>query len=297
MAPSDEQSDLSGKVAIVTGAGRGIGRAEALRLAAGGAAVVVNDFGGSLTGEGTDATPAEEVAAEIRVKGGSAVADNGDVRSWDVGQSLVSLALSSFGRLDILVNNAGNSRPRMIFNMTEDDWDIVTTVHLKGSFVTTRFAAEHWRSEAKRSGSPVDASVIFTTSGNGLIGTPGHVNYAAAKAGIAAMNTVVAAELAPYGVRVNAIAPLAFTRMTEELHGGPLFSDDRRDDLGPENVANVVAWLVSSRAAGITGQVVSFGGRHLSRFAGWHAASSVTSEDDTWTLDELDAARSTLFEE
>src|SRR5438477_9580269 len=177
---------LDGKVAIVTGAGRGIGRAEARRLAAEGASVVVNDFGGTLVGEGADSTPAAAVVEEIRAAGGSAIADAGDVTEWETGRRLVAVALDAFGRLDILLNNAGIARPRMSFNMSEDDWDLVTRIHLTGSFTATRFAAEHWHEEAQRGHSPVDAAVVFTTSVNGLHGAPGHVNYAAAKAGIAA---------------------------------------------------------------------------------------------------------------
>jgi NAD(P)-dependent dehydrogenase (short-subunit alcohol dehydrogenase family) len=285
---------LDGKVAIVTGGGRGIGRAEALRLAAEGAAVVVNDLGSSVVGSGADTAPAEDVASEIRALGGRAVADSGDVSSWEGGGGLVHKALEVFGRLDVLVNNAGNSRPRMVFNMSEEDWDVVITVHLKGSFVPTRFAAAYWRDECKRTSRACDAAVIFTTSGNGLHGTPGHVNYAAAKAGIAAMNTVLAAELAPYGVRVNAIAPLAFTRMTEELHGGTLFADDRREDLGADNVAAVVAWLASPRATGITGQVVSFAGQRLDAYGGWHPVAHATTSG-IWTFEDLDDARANLF--
>ena len=200
---------FEGKVAIVTGGGRGIGRAEAHRLAAEGARVVVNDFGGSLVGEGGDRLPAEVVVEEIRASGGDAIADTGDITEWDTGRRLVAAALDHFGRLDVLVNNAGIARPRMSFNMSEDDWDLVTRIHLTGAFTATRFAAEHWRDEAKRGATAVDAAVVFTTSINGLQGVPGHVNYAAAKAGVAAMTTVLAAELAPYGVRCNAIAPLA----------------------------------------------------------------------------------------
>jgi NAD(P)-dependent dehydrogenase (short-subunit alcohol dehydrogenase family) len=285
---------LDDRVAVVTGGGRGIGRSEALRLAGEGAAVIVNDVGASVIGQGHDTTPAEEVASEIRARGGRAAANTGDVSCWEDGRALVAQALSTFGRLDVLVNNAGNSRPRMIFNMSEEDWDVVTTVHLKGSFVPTRFAAVYWRNECKRTGQPVDAAVVFTTSVNGLRGTPGHVNYAAAKAGIAAMNTVLAAELAPYGVRVNAVAPLAFTRMTEELHGGPLFADDRRQDLGSDNVAEIVAWLASPHAAGITGQVVSFAGRRLEVYRGWHPATHVETAS-TWTFEALDAIGPMLF--
>ncbi len=287
-------ASLEGRVAIVTGGGRGIGRAEALRLAAEGAAVVVNDLGSSLVGEGADESPATEVVETIRAAGGRAVANVGDASSWEGGRRLVQQAVDDLGRLDILVNNAGIARPRMIFNMTEEDWDVVTTVHLKGSFVPTRFAAAHWRDELKRTGHPVDASVVFTTSVNGLNGVPGHINYVASKAGIAGMTTTLATELAPYGVRVNAIAPLAFTRMTEELHGGPLFGDERRVDLSPENVAEVAAWLASPHTAGITGQVVSFSGNRVAAYAGWRPVTEAEN-DSTWTFEALDQVKSKLF--
>ncbi len=285
---------LDGKVAIVTGGGRGIGRAEAHRLAAEGASVVVNDFGGSLVGEGADRTPAEVVVEEIRAEGGNAVADIGDVTEWETGRRLIALAMDRFGRLDILVNNAGIARPRMSFNMSEEDWDLVTKIHLTGSFTATRFAAEHWRDEAKRIDAPVDAAVVFTTSVNGLRGAPGHVNYAAAKAGIAAMTTVLAEELAPYGVRCNAIAPLAFTRMTEELHDTPMFAGDRREALAPEHIAEVVVWLASPRANGITGRVVGITGERLDVWEGWHPAARASIEG-SWTQERLDSVREELF--
>jgi NAD(P)-dependent dehydrogenase (short-subunit alcohol dehydrogenase family) len=285
---------LDGKVAIVTGAGRGIGRAEARRLAAEGASVVVNDFGGTLVGEGADPTPAAAVVEEIRAAGGSAVADVGDVTEWETGRRLVAVALDTFGRLDILVNNAGIARPRMSFNMSEDDWDLVTKINLTGSFTATRFAAEHWREEAQRAHLPVDAAVVFTTSVNGLHGAPGHVSYAAAKAGIAAMTTVLAAELAPYGVRCNAIAPLAKTRMTEELHESPLFTDHPQEALAPEHVAVLVTWLASPRAAGVTGRIVEVTGERLNLWEGWRPVAGA-SLDGEWTLDRLDRAREQLF--
>ena len=286
---------LEGKVAIVTGAGRSIGRAEALRLAAEGCAVVVNDVNASVAGERLAGLPAEEVAAEIRARGGRAVANGADVSSWAGGEAMVRQALEEFDRLDVLINNAGNSRPRMLFNMTEEDWDLVTTVHLKGSFVPTRWAAIHWRSECKRTGQPCDAAVVFTSSSNGLHATEGHINYNAAKAGIAAMCGVTALELAPYGVRSNCIAPLAFSRMTEELHGGPLFSEDRRVDLGPENVAEVVTWLCSPYTEGVTGQMLSFGGRRLSAMTGWQEVSAAESSGDAWSFDALNSAKDSLF--
>jgi NAD(P)-dependent dehydrogenase (short-subunit alcohol dehydrogenase family) len=285
---------LDGRVAIVTGGGRGIGRAEAHRLAAEGARVVVNDLGGSLIGEGGDRQTAEGVVEEIRAAGGHAVADTGDITEWETGRRLVGLALDRFGRLDVLVNNAGIARPRMSFNMSEDDWDLVTKIHLTGSFTATRFAAEHWRDEAKHGDGAVDAAVVFTTSVNGLRGVPGHVNYAAAKAGVAAMTTVLAAELAPYGVRCNAIAPLAYTRMTEELHDTPMFAGDRREALAPDHIAEVVVWLASPRAAGINGRVVGITGERLDVWEGWHQTAEV-SVAGRWTQDGLDAVREQLF--
>jgi len=281
-------------VAIVAGGGRGIGRAEAHRLAAEGARIVVNDFGGSLVGEGDDRHTAEVVVEEIRAAGGDAVADTGDITKWETGRRLVALALDHFGRLDVLVNNAGIARPRMSFNMSEDDWDLVTKIHLTGSFTATRFAAEHWRGQAKHADGGVDAAVVFTTSVNGLRGVPGHVNYAAAKAGVAAMTTVLAAELAPYGVRCNAIAPLAYTRMTEELHDTPMFAGDRREALAPEHIAEVVVWLASPRAAGVNGRVVGITGERLDVWEGWRQTTQA-SVAGRWTQDGLDAVREQLF--
>jgi NAD(P)-dependent dehydrogenase (short-subunit alcohol dehydrogenase family) len=291
---SETHRSLDGAVAIVTGAGRGIGRAEAHRLAAEGAAVVVNDVGGSLTGADVDTEPARVVADEIVVAGGRAIADTGDVTEWATGRRLVATALDTFGRLDVLVNNAGIARPRMSFNLSEDDWDLVTRIHLTGAFTATRAAAEHWRDRAKHAGEPVHAAIVFTTSVNGLRGVPGHVNYAAAKAGVAAMTTVLAAELAPYGVRCNAIAPLAATRMTAELHDTPLFTDQPDGALAPESVAEVVTWLASPRAHGITGRVVAITGGRLDLWEGWRPVADATV-DGTWTMDALDAVRARLF--
>jgi NAD(P)-dependent dehydrogenase (short-subunit alcohol dehydrogenase family) len=279
-------SGLDGKVAIVTGGGGGVGRGESLRMAGDGAAVVVNDF---------NQQGADETAAMIRDAGGRAVAQVGDVSKWDTGKGMVELALATFGRLDILINNAGNSRPKMIVNMSEEDWDSVTLIHLKGSFVGTKFAAMHWREQSKLSGGPVEASVIMTTSGNGLHGQPGYVNYVAAKGGIASMTGMLARELAPYGVRVNAIAPLAFSGMTAPLWGGPLFNDERREELSPDNVAQVVGWLVSSRSAPITGQIVSFGGRRITTCAEWPTLGSAESADGLWNYDVMDEMREQLF--
>ena len=279
-------NDFDGKVAIVTGSGGGIGRAEAMRLAAGGAAVLVNDV---------DAAAASAVADEIRDNGGRATFVVGDASDWSVGNELVERAIGEWAQLDILVNNAGIARPRMIFNMSEDEFDSVIRIHIKGSFVATRAAAIHWRERAKQ-GETNDASVIMTTSINGLRGVPGHVNYVFAKAGIAGVTTSLAPELAPYGVRVNAIAPIAFTSMTSSLWGSAGFTDDRRDALAPEQVAEVVGWLCSARSKPLTGQVVSFSGASLSVFENWHPRSTATAEG-LWSFDTLDAARPTLFDD
>jgi NAD(P)-dependent dehydrogenase (short-subunit alcohol dehydrogenase family) len=178
--------------------------------------------------------------------------------------------------------------------MTEEDWDCVTRIHLKGSFVPTKFAAIYWREQSKATGKANDANVVFTTSGNGLNGVPGHINYVAAKAGVAGMTTTLAKELAPYGVRVNAIAPVAFTRMTEELHGGQLFSDDRREVMSPENMAELVGWLASPRAAGITGQIVGVNAQGLQVYQSWRPIS-VVQNDRMWSYDTIGAARAALF--
>jgi NAD(P)-dependent dehydrogenase (short-subunit alcohol dehydrogenase family) len=278
--------DFEGKVAIVTGGGGGIGRGESLRLAADGAAVVVNDF---------KAEAAQETAAMIRDAGGRAAVRAGDVCQWDVGRGIVELALREFGRLDVLINNAGITRPRMIFNMTEDEWDSVLLVNLKGSFIATKYAATHWREQGKADGRPVRASVVMTTSGNGLHGAPGYINYVVAKGGVASMTTTLARELTPYGVRVNAIAPLAFSGMTESMWGGPLFSEERRRELTPDNVAQVVGWLASERSAPITGQIVRFDGGRLNTVEEWPTAGAAESADGHWSYERLDAARAALF--
>src|SRR5438128_7196784 len=222
---------LDGKVAIVTGAGRGIGRCEALLLASEGAKVVVNDLGGDWAGEGKDDRPAQQVVDEIKAAGGEAVANYDDVGSWEGAQKLVQQAIDTFGELNILVNNAGILRDKMSFNMDESDWDAVINVHLKGHFVPSRFAGAYWRQKTKDTGDPVNAKVINTASESGLYGNAGQLNYAAAKAGIAAMTIVLARELERFGVRVNAIAPVALTRMTEDLMGGGMLDESQKERL------------------------------------------------------------------
>jgi NAD(P)-dependent dehydrogenase (short-subunit alcohol dehydrogenase family) len=286
---------LDGKVAIVTGAGRGIGRGEALLLASEGASVVVNDLGGDWTGEGKDDRPAQQVVDEVVAAGGTAVANYDDVASWAGAEALINQALETYGALDVLVNNAGILRDKMSFNMTEDDWDAVVKVHLKGHFCPSRFAAAHWRQRSKETGAPAGAAIVNTASESGLYGNAGQLNYAAAKAGIAAMTIVLARELERVGVRVNAIAPVARTRLTESLAGG--FMEQKEGDFdrfAPDNVAPVVTWLASDLAAGVSGQVVKVQGGVLQLVQGWRPVTEVKAEKP-WTVDTVDEARSTLF--
>jgi NAD(P)-dependent dehydrogenase (short-subunit alcohol dehydrogenase family) len=286
---------FDGKVAIVTGAGRGIGRSHALLLASEGAAVVVNDLGGSAGGEGADATPAQEVVAEITAKGGRAVANHDSVSSWTGAQALVERAVSEFGRLDVLVNNAGILRDKMSFNMDEAEWDAVIDVHLKGHFAPSRFAAAHWRAQAKATGEPVGAAIVNTASESGLYGNAGQANYAAAKAGIASLTIVMARELERIGVRVNAICPVARTRLTEAVAGDFMQAKEGEfDRFAPENISAVVAWLASDRAAGVTGQVLKVTGGQVQLLRGWRPVSEAT-DDKPWTIDAVDGAAEELF--
>ncbi|HEV2368282.1 MAG TPA: SDR family oxidoreductase [Acidimicrobiales bacterium] len=276
---------LDGLVAVVTGAGRGIGRGEAMLLAAEGAAVVVNDLGTSIDGAGGDVSVAEAVVAEIVADGGRAVASTSDVASWSGAEELVGQAVDTFGSLDILVNNAGFLRDRMSFNMGEDDFDAVIRVHIKGHFAPLRWAAAHWRDRAKAEGAPVYGRVINTTSEAGLWGTPGQANYAIAKGGIAALTLTAARELQRYGVTVNAIAPRARTRMTETVLAG-LGGGDGFDELDPDNVAPAVAWLASPAAAAISGRTFMVTGGRVHLIEG-HTEAAAVSKDGRWTVDEL----------
>ncbi|MFI8516426.1 SDR family oxidoreductase [Streptomyces sp. NPDC085481] len=248
------------RVVIVTGAGRGLGRAHALAFAAEGARVVVNDLGVGLDGRPGPDSPAARVVEEIRAAGGEAVAHGGDIATGDGAASLVATALETFGRLDTLVNNAGFLRDRMLVNLDEDDFDAVLRVHVKGHFLPLRQAAAHWRAEAK-AGRPVAARVVNTTSGAGLLGSVGQGNYAAAKAGIVGLTLVAAAEMGRYGVQVNAIAPAARTRMTEETFAGLAAL--------PEDVSPLVVWLGSAASAGVTGRVFEAEGGRLTVMEGW----------------------------
>ena len=279
------------KVAIVTGAGRGIGREEALLLAKEGASVVVNDLGGARTGEGSDVGPAQQVVDEIEAAGGKAVANTDDCSSWSGAEVMVNQAIETFGSLDVLINNAGILRDKMSFNMTEEEWDAVVRVHLKGHFAPARFAGAYWRQKSKEIGGPVNASIVNTASESGLYGNAGQANYASAKAGIAALTIVLARELERFGVRVNCIAPVALTRLTEDLMGQ---SEDAAQRLDPANVAAGVAWLASPLAEGVTGQVLKIQGGLAQIMRGWRPASQVKSSDK-WTIESIATRRDDLF--
>jgi NAD(P)-dependent dehydrogenase (short-subunit alcohol dehydrogenase family) len=280
---------LDGRVAIVTGAGRGIGREHALLFAAEGARVVVNDLGGALDGSGDDANPAEQVVAEIVARGGEAVANGDDVTSWEGGESLIQAALEAFGDLHVLVNNAGILRDRVLVNMTEEEWDSVIHVHLKGHFVPTRHAAAYWRARAKE-GQEVKASVINTSSTSGLLGNPGQSNYGAAKAGIASFTVIAAQELGRYGVRVNAVAPAARTRMTEQTPGLADIVQAPRDEgqfdtWDPANVSPLVAYLATEDCPA-TGRVFFVQGGTVRTFQNWTMTDSL-ERSSRWTVAEL----------
>jgi NAD(P)-dependent dehydrogenase (short-subunit alcohol dehydrogenase family) len=273
-----------GRVVVVTGAGRGIGRAHALAFAAEGARVVVNDLGAALDGRGGEAGPAQAVVDEIRATGGEAVADTGDVASWDGAASLIHTALAAFGSLDVLVNNAGFLRDRMLVNLAEDEWDAVVRVHLKGHFAPLRHAAEYWRAESK-AGRPRAARVINTSSGAGLLGSVGQGNYSAAKAGILGLTTVAAAEFGRYGVTVNAIAPAARTRMTETTFDMAA-PEAGFDAMAPENVSPLVVWLGSVESAAVTGRVFEVDGGRIALADGWRPGPR-RDKGARWTPAEL----------
>ncbi|MFI1399195.1 SDR family oxidoreductase [Streptomyces sp. NPDC020681] len=277
-----------GRVVIVTGAGRGLGRAHALAFAAEGAKVVVNDLGVGLDGSGGSGDdPAQQVVDEIVAAGGEAVAHGGDIATGDGAASLVAAALNAYGHLDTLVNNAGFLRDRMLVNLDEDDWDAVMRVHVKGHFLPLKYAAAHWRSEAK-SGRQVAARVVNTTSGAGLLGSVGQGNYAAAKAGIVGLTLVAAAEMGRYGVQVNAIAPAARTRMTEQTFAALAAL--------PEDVSPLVVWLGSAASAGVTGRVFEAEAGRITVMEGWRPGPT-TDKGARWTPAEAgDAALKLLSE-
>lgn len=280
----------AGRVAVVTGAGRGLGRAHALALAAEGAKVVVNDLGVGLDGSGSATGPAQQVVKEIRAAGGEAVAHNGDIATSEGAASLVAAALDSFGRLDTLVNNAGFLRDRMLVNLDEDDWDAVMRVHLKGHFLPLKHAAAHWRAEAKAGRTP-EARVVNTSSGAGLLGSVGQGNYAAAKAGIVGLTLVAAAEMGRYGIQVNAIAPAARTRMTEATFAETMAApgEGAFDAMAPENVSPLVVWLGSAASAGVSGRVFETEAGRITVMEGWRPGPTA-DKGARWTPAEAGEA-------
>lgn len=280
---------LEGRVAVITGAGRGIGREHALLFASEGASVVVNDLGGTNTGEGDDTGPAHEVVEEIRAAGGAAVVNTENVATWDGAKSLVAQAVDEFGRLDVVVNNAGILRDGFIATLSESDWDAVIAVHLKGHFSVLRHAAEYWKAQSKAGARPL-ASVINTASASGTtLPNAGQVNYGSAKAAIAAMTLVAADELERYGVRVNAIAPIARTRLTLATPGmGALMAepDEGEADLfAPANISPLVAYLATEKCP-ITGRVYAVQGGAISQLAGWHDVETIET-DGIWKIDDI----------
>jgi len=275
-----------GRVVIVTGAGRGIGRSHALLFAAEGARVVVNDLGGEVDGSGRSAGPAQQVVDEIRAMGGEAVVNTDSVADWEGAQRLINTAVESFGGLDVLVNNAGILRDRMLANMSEEEWDAVINVHLKGTFAPSRWAAAYWRDRAKR-GEENDARIINTSSASGLYGNPGQTNYGAAKAGIASFTIIAARELERYGVSVNAIAPGARTRMTAPLgFGATEAAPGSFDAFAPENISPLVVWLGSVHSRAVTGRVFNVAGGTVSVAEGWSHGPSI-DRGDRWEPAEL----------
>ncbi len=284
---------LDGKVAIVTGAARGIGRGEALLLAREGARVIVNDVGGEWDGTGRDERPAQLIVDEIAAFGGEAKANYDDVADWAGSERMIRQAVDEWGRFDILINNAGILRDKMIFNLTEDDWDAVIRVHLKGHFAPTRHACAYWREQSK-AGNPVAGSIVCTSSTSGLLGNVGQSNYGAAKAGIAAFAQIVSMEMARYGVRANAIAPAARTRMTEGTFGEMKPTGDF-DEWDPENVAPLVAYLASDESRDVTGQVFYVSGGTVQLYEGWGPVAQARNEK-RWTLEELAKEIPPLFD-
>jgi NAD(P)-dependent dehydrogenase (short-subunit alcohol dehydrogenase family) len=295
--PAPPHDPLHGRVAVVTGAGRGLGRSHALLLASLGAAIVVNDPGVAGDGDGDrDSSPADAVVAEIRAAGGRAVANLESCASWPGAEGLVAQAVETFGSLDIVVNNAGILRDRMSFSMSEQDWDAVMDVNLKGHFAVSRFAAAHWRDRAK-SGAQVYGRIVNTTSEAGLMGLTGQVNYVTAKAGVGALTMAMARELGKYGVTVNAIAPRARTRMTASATRRSSVASIAFDDRAPENVSPVVGWLAGPDAAHITGQIFHVYGSTVSVLGGWHVERTIDAGDRAWTIGELSEQARALFPE
>jgi NAD(P)-dependent dehydrogenase (short-subunit alcohol dehydrogenase family) len=271
-----------GRVAIVTGAGRGIGREYALMLAEHGAKVVVNDLGGTPEGEGADLTPAQQVVEEIKAKGGEAVANGADVSDFAAAKAMIDQAVSTFGKLDVLINNAGILRDRMLVNMTEAEWDAVIKVHLKGAFAPAHHAAAYWRDLNKATGAPVNGRIINTSSVSGIYGNIGQTNYGAAKMGIAGFTIIASRELRRYGITVNAIAPGALTRLTENL--GPPVTEERREAMSPRWIAPIAVWLASEESSEVSGRMFEASGQMLAIAEGWHRGPTVAPVGDPTKL-------------
>jgi NAD(P)-dependent dehydrogenase (short-subunit alcohol dehydrogenase family) len=266
-----------GRVAIVTGGGRGIGREYCLMLAEEGAKVVVNDLGAARDGVGADASPAQQVVDEILAAGGEAVANGADVSDWAGAKGMIDQAISAFGRLDVLINNAGILRDRMLVNMTEAEWDMVIKVHLKGTFAPTHHAANYWRDLNKATGEPVNARIINTSSVSGIYGNIGQTNYGAAKQGIAAFTIIASRELRRYGITVNAIAPGALTRLTEDLRE---VTEERKASGDPKWVAPIAVWLASAESKDVSGRMFEASGNVLGIAEGWHRGPTATPVKD-----------------
>jgi len=284
-----------GRVVIVTGAGRGLGREHALEFARQGANVVVNDLGAEIDGSGASSGPAGEVVAEIEAMGSAAIANGANVADWDQAEAMIAAAVETFGRLDVLVNNAGFLRDRMLANTSEAEWDAVVNVHLKGHFVPSRHAIAYWRDQSK-AGNPVDARIINTSSGAGLMGSVGQGNYAAAKAGIVGLTLVQAAEFARYGVTSNAIAPAARTRMTEAVFADTMAvpAEGEWDAMAPANVSPLVVWLGSPDSAGLSGRVFEVEAGKISVADGWQHGPEVDRGARWDPADVGDAVRDLL---
>jgi NAD(P)-dependent dehydrogenase (short-subunit alcohol dehydrogenase family) len=274
-----------GRVAIVTGAGRGIGREYALMLAEQGAKVIVNDLGADRDGTGADASPAQQVVEEIKAMGGEAAVNGADVSDFDAAKAMIDQAVETFGGLDVVVNNAGILRDRMLTNMTEEEWDLVIKVHLKGTFAPARHAAAYWR-ERSKAGETNDGRIINTTSVSGIYGNVGQTNYGAAKQGIAGFTFIAAQELGRYGVTVNAIAPGALTRLTEDLGMGQA-SEEAKAAMSPRWIAPLCTWLASPQSTGITGRVFESSGQVLAVAEGWHRGPSAAAVDDPGDVDKV----------
>ena len=272
-----------GRVAIVTGAARGVGRQHALQLAKAGAKVVVNDLGAGVDGKGADESPAQQVVDEIKATGGEAIVNGDDVSNFDGAKNMVDTAINTFGKLDVLVNNAGILRDRMLVNMTEDEWDAVIQVHLKGTFAPSRHAASYWRAMSKQNddGKPVMGRIINTSSTSGIYGNVGQTNYGAAKAGIAAFTIIAARELGRIGVTVNAISPSAYTRMTDNLRE---YTEEDKQVRDPSWVSPTIVYLASEEAQDISGRVIQAGAGMVAVCEGWRRGSEVDQMDDPVAL-------------